>query len=157
MTEKERIYHKYLEALKVKLIAKYDALGLRASGRYAQELDCQACGDKLTVWAPVHAIFMEKGRRAGGFPPRKAIAQWIEVKQGLPRVFKEKKKQYAFLIARKIAREGIRVPNAHNKGHVVSEVVEDFLGDQVHRMLDELGLVWLSRIKSDILGILKAT
>ncbi len=152
MTNEKEIYAKYLNELKSKLIEKYKQLGLKASGKYEDELDYGIRDRKLTVTAPYHAWFMEHGRRPSKkFPPRKAIEDWIEVKKGLPPIFREKKKQFAYLIARKIAREGIKVPNHFNKGKVISDVVESFLGETVHKMLNELSFVFLRDIRSDIL------
>lgn len=155
MSEDEKLYMTYLEQLHLKLINKYDELGLRASGKYEDELEPKVKGNTLTMWGSYHSIFMESGRGPGGFPPRKAIEDWIETKDGLPPIFKEKKKQFAFIIARKIAEEGIKVPNEYNKGKVVSEVLEEFLANDIYEMLDELGLIWTRRITSDIKQIFK--
>jgi hypothetical protein len=151
----EELYLKYLERLKLKLIVKYDELGLRASGKYADDLEAIATSKKMIMLGANHSQFMEYGRSAGGFPPRSAIENWIETKKGLPEIFREKKKQFAFLIARKIATQGIKVPNERNAGGVVSKVVEDFLGNDIHEMIEELGTLWLPRIKLDILEIFK--
>jgi hypothetical protein len=102
-----------------------------------------------------HSEFMESGRSAGGFPPISAIENWIENKSTLPAIFKEKKKQFAFLIARKIAKEGIKVPNEHNKGKVVSSVVEEFLAEDINDMIAELGEIFVGRIIVDVLEIFK--
>lgn len=155
MDEKEIIYLKYLEQLRLKLIAKYEELGLKASGKYADELEAKVLPNKLIMFGSDHSEFMENGRNAGKFPPIKSILEWIEVKQGIPAIFKEKKKQFAFLIARKIAREGIQVPNEFNKGKVISAVVDDFLANDIDEMLRELGDVFLARIKVDVLQIFK--
>lgn len=156
MSEDESLYLSYLERLRLKLIKKYDELGLRASGEYEEELEPEVNKNTLTMWGAFHSIFMERGRGSGGFPPRKAIEDWIETKNGLPPIFKEKKRQFAFLIARKIAEQGITVPNEYNKGKVVSEVLEDFLANDIYEMLDELGLIWTRRIQSDVVEILKS-
>ncbi|MGV3695510.1 hypothetical protein [Flavobacterium sp.] len=152
----EEIYHKFLERLRLKLIAKYDELGLRASGDYVEQLEAEVVGDKLIMYGAFHSQFMESGRDAGGFPPRKAIEDWIDTKNGLPAVFREKKSQFAFLIARKIAEQGITVPNEFNKGKVISSVVDDFLANDIQEMIEELGEIYLSRIKSDVVEILRA-
>jgi hypothetical protein len=151
----EAIYLKYLDKLKAKLIIKYDELGLRASGDYSNQLEAQATDKKMIMLGAFHSQFIEHGRSAGGWPPRQAIENWIETKKGLPSIFLEKKKQFAFLIARKIAKEGIKVPNSHNVGKVISSVVDDFLGDDIHQMIQELGMLWLPRIKSDVISIFK--
>lgn len=149
------IYYKYLERLRLKLIAKYDELGLRASGDYAKELEPEATPTKMIMWGAFHSEFMENGRRSGKFPPINVIEEWIEVKKNLPPIFREKKKQFAFLIARKIANEGIQVPNEFNKGKVVSAVVDDFLANDIDEMISELGEVYMSRIEVDVLEIFK--
>jgi len=153
--KQEEIYLKYLEKLRLKLIIKYDELGLRAAGDYAEELEAQVTKTKMIMFGINYSQYMEYGRLAGKFPPRQAIENWIEVKKGLPNIFYEKKKQMAFVIARKIAREGITVPNERNKGGVISKVVDDFLGNDIHEMIEELGMLWLPRIKSDVLEIFK--
>lgn len=152
--EKEIILTKYLERLRVKLIQKYDELGLRASGQYEDGLEPVVSGDSMIMWGAKHAWYMERGR-GKGFVSRKIIEKWIEVKRGLPSVFYEKKKQIAFLIARKITNEGITVPNKYNKGKVVDAVVNDFLGNDIYEMLEELGDIHRAQIESEILGILK--
>ena len=152
---KKEVYKRYLEALRVDLVKKYDELGLRASGKYSRELGAEVKGNRLIMWGSYHSIFMERGRRAGKFPPRGVIERWIEQKRGLPSEFREKKKQFAFLIARKIAKEGIKVPNTHNAGKVISSVVDDFMGDKVYKMLEELGHGYVNEVRSDIIGILK--
>lgn len=154
--EKEEIYMKYLERLRLKLIAKYEQLGLRASGKFADELEPEVKGDRLVMYGAYHSQFMEYGREPGKFPPRKAIEDWIDTKRGLPAEFRERKSQFAFLIARKIATEGIKVPNEFNAGGVISEVVDGFLANDIKEMLDELGVIYFRRIKSDIIGILQA-
>jgi hypothetical protein len=151
----EQIYHKYLERLRLKLIAKYDELGLRASGKYADELEAQVQPKKMIMLGASHSEFLENGRSAGGFPPRSAIENWIETKQGLPAIFREKKKQFAFLIARKIARDGIKVPNEFNKGKVISAVVDDFLANDIDEMITELGDSIIIQLKIDVLKIFK--
>lgn len=153
--EKEQIYMKYLERLRLKLIAKYEQLGLRASGKYEDELEPVVQGDKLIMLGAFHSQFMEHGREPGKFPPRKVIEDWIETKSSLPAEFKEKKSQFAFLIARKIAKEGIKVPNEFNAGGVISEVVDEFLGNDINEMLNELGEIYLRRLQSDVLQIFK--
>lgn len=152
----EKIYNKYLDRLREKVIAKYDELGLRASGKFEKELTPEVKGNKLILWSAYHSIFMEKGRRAGGSPPIKAIYDWIEVKRGLPAEWKEKKLQMAFAIAKSIAKKGITVPNQFNKGEVIKSVVDDFLAKDIQEMLDELGIIFLKRMESDIVEILKA-
>lgn len=53
--------------------------------------------------------YLENGRKAGKMPPIDAILQWIRVKPIVPRAVQGRvpdSRQLAFLIARKIGREG---------------------------------------------------
>ncbi len=156
MNSEEVLYLEYLERLRTKLIAKYDELGLRASGNFEESLERQVKKNTLTLWGAYHSQFMEDGRDSGGFPPIKRIEDWIEVKRGLPDAFKENKRQFAFIIARKIAEEGITVPNKYNKGEIISAVVNNFLAKDIYEMLEKLGVLWSSRITSDVVQLLKA-
>ncbi|WP_298204404.1 hypothetical protein [Flavobacterium sp.] len=147
---------KYLEILRLKLIKKYDELGLRASGKYEQELEAQVEGNKLLMLGAGHSEYMEHGREAGKFPPRSMISDWIDTKEGLPAVFREKKDQFVFLVSRKIARDGIRVPNQYNLGGVVSSVLEDWLANELEQMLKEVGEQYYKRLQSDIVQLIAA-
>ena len=155
---RKAIYTDYLERFKKDLIKSYDEMGLRASGKFAEGLHYEIKGNKLTMYGPKHSIFMENGRGPGGFPPLKAIEEWIENKKGLPAIFVEKKKQFAFVIARKIAREGIHVPNAYNGGRVISDVAVLYLGEYLYKLLDEVGEEFMREVdfESDFRNILKA-
>lgn len=58
--------------------------------------------------------YVEYGRRPGKFPPPKKILDWIKIKPVIPRPvngIKPTEKQLAFLISRKIARDGIEAGN----------------------------------------------
>ncbi|MCZ8144873.1 MAG: hypothetical protein O9259_06280 [Flavobacterium sp.] len=156
MQGNEEIYMKYLEILRLKLIKKYDELGLRASGKYEQELEAQVEGNKLLMLGAGHSEYMEHGREAGKFPPRSMISDWIDTKEGLPAVFREKKDQFVFLVSRKIARDGIRVPNQYNLGGVVSSVLEDWLANELEQMLKEVGEQYYKRLQSDIVQLIAA-
>lgn len=162
MNSQEKIYSKYLENLRLKLIAKYIELGLKASGSYEDELEAEVSPNKLIMWGAGHSYFMENGRSSGKFPPYNPetgtfdeISEWVDNKGILPNDFKENKKGFVYLVARKIATEGIEVPNKYNKGNVVSAVVDDFLANDINEMLEELGEVFLARIKVDILKLFK--
>lgn len=58
--------------------------------------------------------YVEYGRRPGKFPPPNKILDWIKIKPVIPRPvngIKPTEKQLAFLISRKIARDGIEAGN----------------------------------------------
>lgn len=58
--------------------------------------------------------YVEYGRKPGKFPPQNKILDWIKIKPVIPRPvngIKPTEKQLAFLISRKIARDGIEPGN----------------------------------------------
>lgn len=76
--------------------------------------------------------YVEKGRKAGKMPPINKILDWIKIKPVIPRPFNGKlptQKQLAYLISRKIGREGI----------------ED--GNELTNTLQKTNNKWLQRIE----------
>ena len=83
--------------------------------------------------------YVEYGRKPGKFPPINAIRQWIRVKPILPRPYKGKvptENQLAYLIGRKIAKDGIPT------GNYLSNTIRDFdikgkVYDEVVRLMQD--------------------
>jgi len=62
--------------------------------------------------APEHWVFVDKGRKPGKFPPPKAIERWIKAK---PVGFEGIKiSSLAYLIGRKIAKDGIKATGIYS-------------------------------------------
>lgn len=122
-----------LEQIKQELIRQYDAKGMRASGNFATSLEVIKNPKGAELWGANYAEQLEKGRDAGKFPPISAIEEWI----------KDKGIQYqnitisslAFLIARKISREGW---NRQGFGGVelISEVITP---QRIQSIIDKVG------------------
>lgn len=150
------IVRKYAEIMVERLIKRYDELGLRASGEYDESLRIQITDESMIIFGAAHAKFMEKGRAAGGMPPIPSILRWMDVKPGVsfPSDQKERRR-IAWAIATKIANQGIKVPNEHNKGKVISAVVEE-MAPLFSEMVREIQLLTSREISSEILGILRA-
>lgn len=160
--EQSEIYNKYLERLRVRLIEKYNQFGLRASGEFEEALEPEVTKSSMTLWGAAHSYYMERGRAPGKFPPYNPetgtfdeISEWVDNKGILPAEFVDKKKQFVYLVARKIAVEGITVPNQYNPGELIDSVVNDFLANDIYEMLKELGDVFLSQIRADVIGIMR--
>jgi hypothetical protein len=91
--------------------------------------------------------YIEGGRKAGKFPPVGAIMRWIEVKPIIPRPNDFGKiptpKQLAFLIGRKIEREGIEPFPAlkttkEELDKLYREKISDALGKDVRNYISKL-------------------
>lgn len=149
MTQTE-VIKKWMEELKRDLVAEYDRLKLRASGNYEQSLVPFNTDKRAILYGAKYAYQMENGRFPGTYPPRKAIEDWIDAK-GLK--YDIPKSSLAFLIQRKIFREGIKVPNKYNDGGVLSNVITE---DRIQRLVDELRFVNVLQVSSQIIDIIKA-
>lgn len=109
-----------LTKLRDDIEASYKAKGLMASGNFAKELKLVVSGNNARITAPRYVGAMEGGRIAGKRPPLWIIRKWIEDKnrQGATIPLSA-----AYPIAKLIGEEGIKVPNSHNPGGVVSDVL----------------------------------
>ena len=85
---------------------------------------------------------LQHGRRAGRMPPRDVIRQWIDSKP-ISLTDGMTKDQLAFLIQRKIGRDGIKVPNRFNPGGVISDIINDQLIDKIFK---EVKLASINRL-----------
>lgn len=131
-----QVLSKEFEALKNDLIRAYDAKGMRASGKFADSLEVQVNGLKAQLWGESYAQQLELGRRAGSFPPINAIEQWIKDKGIANRIQGEISiSSLAFLIARKIAREGWK-REQYGGVELISGVVTD---ERIQKIIDEVG------------------
>ena len=95
------------------LIANYIRLGLRAFGEFEANTIAEATENSMEIKAPFHARMMENGRRKGKFPPPAEILRWVRLGK-IQKKSDISDESLAYLIGRKIAREGIKVPNKYN-------------------------------------------
>lgn len=98
-----------IKKLRTDLIKKYNELGMKASGEWEKQLEAvieiTETNLKATLYGLDYTEYLVKGRTPGKFPPMEAIRKWIDDK-GITPYDNITKDQLAFLIARKISREG---------------------------------------------------
>lgn len=109
-----------LTKLRDDIEASYKAKGLMASGNFAKELKLVVGSNSAQITAPRYVGAMEGGRAAGRRPPVAIIRDWIIAKNKMGANIPL---EAAYPIAKKIGEEGIKVPNEHNPGGVVSDVL----------------------------------
>ena len=145
----EQILFKEFDALRLDLIKAYDAKGMRASGKWANSLEVEVSPLSAVITGLYYSQQLETGRRAGGFPPIQQIEQWIKDKGITP--IEISISSLAFLIARKIAREGW---NRQGFGGVdlISEVVTDA---RIQSIIEKVGEVTLFEFSTDIIKMIK--
>lgn len=139
------------EDIRLDLIKEYDAKGMRASGDFANSLEVFQNDGIIGIKGLMYGQQLETGRRAGGFPPIQAIEQWI-VDKGIE-VIDISVSSLAFLIARKIAREGW---NREGFGGVelISTVITD---KRIQNIIDKYGDAKTTEVVSDIIRLTKET
>lgn len=137
MNGNERILNKEFELLKDELIAKHDELGMRASGKFASELEVKTTDTKAQLLGVPYTEFLIDGRGPGKFPPIQEIEQWIESK-GISAIESDiSVSSLAFLIARKIAREGTKY---HQQGG--TDLINDvFTPQRIQSIIDQLSFI----------------
>lgn len=110
--------------------------GLNASGQTSQSIsyNVEETLNKtiLSILSNRSIGALQFGRRAGKQPPGDVIRKWIDDKPIQPQG-SITKDQLAFLIARKIGREGIKVPNRYNPGGAISDVINQNLIDEIFK------------------------
>lgn len=103
----ERLVSKLVELCREQL-KQYDATGSLSDFTY--HINLNGSYFELIFSLQYYYYYVEYGRRAGKQPPIETIEDWIRVKPIIPYAINGKvpdTRQLAFLIARKIGREGI--------------------------------------------------
>jgi len=105
----EQVLEKEFISLQEDFVKKYDELGMRSSGEWSESLEHPVTPTSAKIIAEDYTTQLVKGRRPGSFPPIDAIKKWI-VDKGIVNNIKGNISisSLAFLIARKIAREGTK-------------------------------------------------
>jgi len=160
VNDRTAIYEKWLSELEKRLVDSYNKSGLRASGEYEKQLESYVKSgvveDHLIVLGAYHSQFMADGRNptrtttAGSPTLKEIILKWIDVKGIVPRDGISKG-SLAFLIARKIHREGIKVPNPNNDGNVISDALRF---SDIDELVRRIGIGEANAIRSDIINAL---
>jgi len=147
----------WAESIRVDLVENYDKKGLRASGAYAKSLNWKvnttAKGFQVVMLGARHSEFMENGRRPNQVPSVEGakklypiIIQWNKDKN----LNFDKGKLFAICL--KIVYSGIQVPNRHNSGGVISEVVNM---ENLNKIKKDIGLITIDNIKSEVLNVIQ--
>ena len=113
-----------------------------ASGDLLNNIEYEITRDDFTVTIYVkmrdYWYYVENGRKAGKWPPIQNILDWIKIKPVLPRPNAEGKlptpQQLAFLIARKIGKEGTEGTQDLRKA---TDTIWDTFEDRLYEAIDE--------------------
>jgi len=144
------------EALKKDLIAKHNQLKMKASGNWQNSLniDVSDSGDLIvaSIYGENYTEQLVFGRKPGKFPPIKAIEQWI-LDKGIAGIGKQIKiSSLAFLIARKIAKEGTK----YFKDGGTDLVSSVFTPGRIQSIIDKVREINVAFITNGLIEQLKA-
>lgn len=144
MDSNNQIYLKYMGILSRLFLKSYEDKGMVASGDWGRSLEVFSSNSSVGVKANYNSsIMMEKGRKAGSYSNIEALKNWIKNKQGLPQAFKDNPDKFAFIIARKHFLDGVKVPNEHNDGNVLSDPINEFTNKYLPQMWNELSSLYV--------------
>jgi hypothetical protein len=147
MSSTAQILSTEFEALKNELIAKYDELGMRASGQWAESLTVELGENGAEILQESYGDQLEFGRKSGRQPPSEAIEQWLIAKGIAARLEKDiSVSSLAYLIARKIGREGWN-RKEHGGTELISSVVTP---ERIQTIIDKIGESQLNEFTTKI-------
>jgi len=147
MSDANQVLAAEFELLRADIIAAYEASGQAVSGNWADTVMVKATPHGYSITAADYI----NGRAPGTPPPSEAIEQWIQQKGIATRLQKNMTvSSLAFLIARKIGREGWQ-PKAGTP-NVTDSVVTP---QRIQEILDKVGEVYLNNFTTQISDYLK--
>jgi hypothetical protein len=140
--------------LKNDLIKAYDAKGMRASGKFADELVVESGIDSVKLIGEKYAEQLQYGRRAGKRPPIEAIKQWIKDKGIVSNIKNDaNNSSLAFLIARKIGQQGWN-RQGYGGVNLIDEVITtNRIQDIINKVGAELTLTFVSTLQREFENI----
>lgn len=146
--DKSEILNSELEKIKQDLIDKHIELGMKASGNWVNSLNVQTVGLSGIIYGEKYTEQLVNGRPNGKFPPISAIKQWIIDKNITP-FDKISISSLAFLIARKIAKEGTKYFKQGGTDLVSSVITPE----RVQMIIDKVSDFHINSFLSDVTGV----
>ena len=142
----EEIIREFLEAVRDDSLTAQRELGLKASGKSGDSLRIQADEKRGALFGSPAIRFQVKGRGPGKFPPPQTIQDWIEDKP-IP-VVGITVESLAYLIGRKIARQGTDIYLGRRPGLDLQEIIGKNMRPFVERLAREITVETFEQIKA---------
>lgn len=138
-----------LESIKVDLIAKHRELKMEASGDWINSLEVQTSGLSGVLWGSRYTEQLVHGRESGKQPPSKVIEKWIYDKGIQPWEENMTISTLAYLIARKIGREGTEY---FKQGG--TDLLDAVITPQrIQRIIDSVSEFHVNSVVSEVTGL----
>lgn len=157
MTGIETILNEWSENRKSELIDTYKSMGLKASGAFEKGLKTETRSGNTKIWTAPHTWYMVNGRNPNLKQDDASLKKWVGWAGStfLKKWVDDKNLNISpFAVAWKIAKNdpekgwgGIKVPNPHNDGKLISSVLNQSSFDL---LIKEIGIYEIKEIKSEI-------
>jgi len=134
------------ESLRQEVVARYESSGVKASGKWAESIRIEELPNGFTLVADNYI----NGRGPGKAPPSEAIEKWIVQKGIASRLSDEiSVSSLAYLIARKIAREGWQ-PKTGTE-NLLQQVVTP---QRIQQIIDKVTPLYVNNLTQDLMSFL---
>jgi len=124
---------KFVQGLRDQL----QTLGLNDTGAASAALSSKVVGNKLQIEGLLRTVVLASGRKPGKFPPIEPIRGWVRRKLN---VDESEVDGVAFVIARKIAREGTDIFTGKAKGLQVEMLIAEINKELEDEVNNQIGL-----------------
>ena len=136
---------------------EYNSSGRKASGYFGEHIDVEMYDEGGRINTPLYVGSLVFGRKptsggggGGGKSLYSMILDWIKVKGITPDNPKMTDNTLAYLISRKIHKQGIKVPNQFNDGKLIDNT---FTAESVQDLKNELIKIGQKVVTNDLKSI----
>ena len=134
---------------------EYNSSGRKASGYFGEHIDVEMYDEGGRIKTPLYVGALVFGRKptsggGGGKSLYSMILDWIKVKGITPDNPKMTDNTLAYLISRKIHKQGIKVPNQFNDGKLIDNT---FTAESVQDLKSELIKIGQKVVTNDLKSI----
>ena len=151
------IIQTWLNGRREALRQEYNSSGRKASGYFGEHIDVEMYDEGGRMRTPLYVGALVFGRKptssgggGGGRSLYSIILDWIKVKGITPDNPKMTDNTLAYLITRKIHKQGIKVPNQYNDGKLLDNT---FTAESVQDLKSELIKIGQKVVTNDLKSI----
>lgn len=138
MKEVQNIIFEELEDLRKRIISNIDSTGRRASGRTSGSMHTDVSENRGILFGRMAFGTLETGRKSGKVPAGfyQIIKQWV-IDKGISFDSQSERNSFAYLVSRKIAREGTQLYRMGSDADVYTTEVPE----TIERIKDRVGFL----------------
>lgn len=145
MKEVQNIIFEELEDLRKRIISNIDSSGRRASGRTSESMRTDVSENRGVLFGRMAFGTLETGRKPGKVPAGfyQIIKQWV-IDKGISFDSQSERNSFAYLVSRKIAREGTQL---YRRG-ADTDVYTAEVPETISRIKDRVGFLMRMEFES---------